>query len=265
MTTTTITAVVNQKGGVGKTATAIGTGGALAEAGCRVLLLDLDPQGHLSDALHVPAGDDGPTLAAALTGTWKGQAADLAVTHSTTPAGGQLDVIPTSLGMFTVGRELDAMRGREHRLSRVLATLIGYDHVLIDCPPSLDVLTDNALAAADGVVIPVQAEDSTLRALRLLLAQIDALEAEIRSAPLTLHGMVVSMLDRGRGGQARSLIGRSVLKELAALPLPILATVPRGVPVTEAWRAGVPVTSYAPESEHADAFRTVAKVLDGGA
>lgn len=263
--TTIVTAVVNQKGGVGKTATTASVGGALADLGRTVLLVDLDPQGHLTDALHVPADDDGPTLAAALTGSWKGQAADLAVKHSTTPAGGRLDVIPTSLGMFTAGRELDRMRAREHRLSRVLATLIGYDHVLIDCPPSLDVLTDNALAAADGVLIPVQAEDSTLRAMRLLLAQIDALEAEIRSAPLTLHGMVLSMVDRGPGGAPRSNIGRSVVAALEELPLPILATVPRGVPVTEAWRYGRPVTEYAPDSEHAAAYRTLAAVLDGGA
>lgn len=259
-----ITAVVNQKGGVGKTAATINVGGALAESGRGVLLVDLDPQGHLSDALRIGEADDGATLAGALTGTWKGKAAALAVSHSE-PNGGRLDVIPTSLDMFTVGRELDRLRAREERLSRVLATLDGYDHVLIDCPPALDILTDNALTACDGAIIPVQAEDSSLRALRLLLTQIRAIESELRRTPVVLHGMVVSMLDRGPGGLPRSLIGRSVLAALEASPLPILASVPRGVPVSEAWRHGRTVTDYAPDSEHAAAYRTVAKVLDGGA
>jgi len=259
-----ITAIVNQKGGVGKTATAAGMGGALAERGRRVLLVDLDPQGHLSDALGIAPVEGEATLAAALTGAWRGDTGALTVTHSETEAGGRLDVIPTSMSMFVVGRELDRLRAREQRLGRVLTTLgDAYDHVLIDCPPALDILTDNALTAADGAVIPVQAEDSSLRALRLLLAQISALEAEVRRGPLTLHGMVVSMLERGAAGQARSLLSRSVLDALEEMPMPILATVPRGVVVVEAWRHGVPVTTYAPESDHAAAYRAVAAALDG--
>lgn len=256
------TAVVNQKGGVGKTATSAGVAGALAELGRRVLVVDLDPQGHLTSALKIADPGDGPTLAMALTGQWAGSALDLAVSHSA-PGSGRLDVIPNSVDMFMVGRELDQLRAREGRLERVLETLGSvYDHVLIDCPPALDILTDNALTAADGVLIPVQAEDSSLRALELLLAQVDAVEAELRRTPLVLHGMVVSMLERGRGGIARSTIGRSVIAAFEDLPLPILAMVPRGVPVTEAWRYGRTVTDYAPESEHAQAYRIVAKVLD---
>lgn len=257
------TAVVNQKGGVGKTATTINVGGALAAAGRRVLLVDLDPQGHLTEALRLQAAEDPATLAAAMV-DGRQDAAGLTVTHSQTEAGGRLDVIPHSLHMFTVGRELDKLMARESKLGRVLAALAAdYDHCLIDCPPALDILTDNALAAADGVLIPVQAEDSSLRALRLLLAQIDAVEAELRSAPLALHGLVVSMLDRGAGGSARSSLARSVIASLEDLPLPILASVPRGVPVTEAWRHGVPVVEYAPETDHAEAFRTLAAALDG--
>ncbi|MFS1305185.1 ParA family protein [Streptosporangium longisporum] len=257
-----ITAVVNQKGGVGKTTTTINLGGALAELGRRVLLIDLDPQGHLTEALQLSEAPDKRNLAGILTGAWTGSVEEIIVPYST-PGSGRLDVIVTTLEMFTVGRELDRLRAREERLDRVLAPLKDlYDHCLIDCPPALDILTDNALTAADGVLIPVQAEDSTLRALRLLLAQIDALESELRRTPLTLHGMVVSMLDRGAGGQARSNIGRSVINALEGLPLPIVATVPRGVPISEAWRYGRTVTDYAPDSEHATEFRTLAAVLD---
>lgn len=257
-----ITAIVNQKGGVGKTATTINLGGALADAGADVLLVDLDPQGHLTRALKVSPGDDGANLATALTGKSPATLDGLAVKHS--EPSGRLDVLPHSPDMFDVARELDKLRGREHRLERLMGTIQDtYDHVLIDCPPALDILTDNALTTADGVVIPVQAEDSSLHALELLLEQIAAIEEAVRDEPLTLHGLVVSMLERGRGGQARSTIGRTVIQAFEAMPLPILASVPRGVPVTEAWRVGQTVTAYAPASEHAAAYRALAKALEG--
>jgi len=258
-----ITAVVNQKGGVGKTATTINVGGALAVAGRRVLLVDLDPQGHLTAGLKLPSTEHPCTLAGALTGEWTGDPAALVVMYEH-GAGGRLAAVPNSLEMFTVARELDKLRAREERLSRLLGPLDGtFDHVLIDCPPALDILTDNALTAADGVLIPVQAEDSSLRALQLLLGQVNALESELRRTPLVLHGLVLSMLERGAGGKARSNLARSVIESFEQLPLPILAAVPRGVPVTEAWRYGRPVVEYAPDSEHAAAYRDLAKVLDG--
>jgi chromosome partitioning protein len=253
------TAIVNQKGGVGKTATTLNLGGALAEQGRRVLLVDLDPQGHLTNALGLPEAELGPgSLRTALV---DGNAPPQPVRHPD-----RLDVLATSIDMFTVARELDQLRARERRLGRHLAVFAdAYDECLIDCPPTLDVLTDNALTAADGVLVPVQAEDSSLRALRLLLAQVDALEADLRTTRLDLHGLVVSMLDRGAGGVARSNVGRSVVAELDLLPLPVLVTIPRNVIVAEAWRVGRPVTAYAPESELAGLYRQLAKLLGGGA
>ncbi len=262
-THTHVTAVTNQKGGVGKTATTINLGGALAEAGRNVLLVDLDPQGHLTDGLKVeqaPVGDGTANLFRALVGEYTGSVADLIATHST--PGGRLDVIPNCAEMFLAVRELDRQRAREHRLARLLSAVRGvYDHVVLDAPPSLDILTDNALAAADGVLIPVQAEDSSLKALRLLLPQIASVDADLRETPLTLHGLVVNLLRR-----PASTLARSVLAELEQLDgLPILGTVPLSVTVTEAWRYGRTVVDYAPDSEHAQVYRALAKAIDGGA
>ena len=256
-----ITSVLNQKGGVGKTGLAVGTAGALAERGRRVLLVDLDPQGHLTvEALGLDEADpDGPTLAAALIGSHRGATRDLVVRHSTTPAGGELAVLPHALSMFTAGRELDKLPAREWRLTRILEDLAqDYDHCILDCPPALDILTDNALAAAHGVVIPVQPERTSMRALGLLLDQIDALETALRRPRLQIHGLVPSVYRR-QGGQ----LAKSVLAEYEQLDhLPILAYLPLAAVVTEAWDAGVPVTSHAPNSAHAAAYRTVAEALD---
>ncbi|MGW6455120.1 ParA family protein [Streptomyces sp. NPDC055078] len=256
-----ITAVANQKDGVGKTATALNVAGALAEAGHNVLLVDLDPQGHLTDGLGIeqaPTGEGAASLYRALIGEYTGSLADLITTHSS--PGGRLDVLPNSIEMFMAVRELDKQRAREHRLARHLAPLRGiYDHVLIDAPPSLDILTDNALTAADWVLIPVQAEDSSLKALELLIPQIASVDAELRDTPLRLHGLVVSLLRRPVTKPAESMLAK--LETLHRQGLPVLGTVPLGVVVPEAWRLGRTVVDYAPDSEHAQVYRALAKTL----
>lgn len=256
-----ITCVLNQKGGVGKTGLVAGVGGALAERGRRVLMVDLDPQGHLTvEALGLDEADpEGPTLATALTGAYRGSAKRLVTEHSTTEAGGALDVLPHALGMFTAGRELDRLTAREWRLARVLEELGGeYDHCLIDCPPALDILTDNAIAAAHGLLIPVQPERTSMRALGLLLDQVDAVETALRRSRLDLHGLVPSVYRR-----PLSRLATSVMSEFGQYDhVPVLAHLPLSVTVTEAWDAGLPVTRYAPGSEHATAYRTVANALE---
>lgn len=256
---TKTTAVTNQKGGVGKTATTKEVGGALAEDGRSVLLVDLDPEGHLTGATKLSKSPGEANLCRALIGTWEGSLDELITPHSRTEAGGRLDVVVSSIEMLDVVRELDKVRNRDHRLKRLLAAVDGiYDHVLIDCPPSLDILTDNALASADGALIPVQAEDSSIEALKLLLPQVAAVDADLRDKPLLLHGLVVNLLRRPMTKIAESVIDVFQTYE----DLPILGTVPLSVTVAEAWRYGRTVVDYAPDSELARTYRELAKVLE---
>lgn len=265
-----ITAVLNQKGGVGKTGLTVGAGGALTERGRRVLLVDLDPQGHLTaEALRMEEADpDGPNLASALIGDYTGPVEDLIVQRAPHSSGGQLDVIPTSVAMFLLVRQLYHGRAPEFRLARLLERLSPhvYDHVLIDCPPSLDILTDNALVAANGLVIPVQPNNTSLRALRLLVEQLAVVEEELQLPRRELHGLVPGIYRRPLSG-----IARFKMQQLERYgspddphdePLPILAHLPLAAVVEEAWLSGQTLTDYRPNSPIADAYRRIAVRLD---
>ena len=250
-------AVINQKGGVGKTAITANLGAALAELGYRVLLVDLDPQGHLTEACSLEETTAPHTLAKTLLRDADKLTAN-DVLALTAPWRERLDVVPTNIDSFLIERELYRTRGAEFRLQRVVELLAGADRwevCLIDCPPSLGVLTDNALVAAEQVLIPVQSEDSTLRALRLLLEQIKTAQAELRTS-IEVLGMVVNLFDKRRGQ-----IVTSTLETLQTFPLDILAIVSDRAAVREAWRAGVPVIEHAPDSDAAKSFRTLAKQL----
>ena len=252
-----VIALLNQKGGVGKTTLTINVGAALAEQGKRVLLLDLDAQGHLTEACSLSETTEPATLAAAL--LMDGGALTTAhVQALVTPWRERVGVVATNLDMFTLERQLYRARAPEYRLGTIIELLAAtgqYDVVVIDCPPSLGVLTDNALVVADELVIPVQAEDSTLRALRLLLNQIGAVMAELRTE-VTIRGMVVNLFDKRRGS-----IVTSTLETLQAMPIDILGVVQDRAVVREAWRAGEPVIDYAPDSDAAATFRELAKVM----
>ena len=169
-------AISNQKGGVGKTTVAISVAGALANRGRRVLFVDLDPQGNATEGLGLQDAYEAPppSLFDALTDhDARSSVDDLVVEHP------EMDVLPSNIDMTSVEPELTtAMRGRE-RLGRVLDEVsIEYDVVLIDCPPYLGNLTDNALLAAGNVLIPALAESTSKRALEILFDQIEVLETE---------------------------------------------------------------------------------------
>lgn len=253
-------AVMNQKGGVGKTAVTKNLGGALAELGYRVLLVDLDPQGHLTEACGVAETTPPATLAKALLM----DADKLGIDHVRAliaPWRERIDLIATNIDAFLLERELYRSRGVEFRLQRVLElvdALDVYDVCLIDCPPSLGVLTDNALVAAGQALVPVQSEDSALRALRLLLEQVNTMQAELRIS-VDVLGMVVNLYDKRKGQ-----IVTSTLEALRQMPLPILAVIDERAAVREAWRAGAPVVDHLPDSPSAEAFRNLAKALTAG-
>jgi chromosome partitioning protein len=256
-----ITSVINQKGGVGKTSLSVGTAAALAEQGHRVLLIDLDPQGHATTEFlgldetppHLPS------LAMALSKMWKGPIEELVVRHprSTVARGGCFDVIPTAPGMFDLVRRLDQFRVPGWQLARVVQ-FANYDHVIIDCPPALDLLTNNALAATHGVLVPVQPDRTSIRALRLLREQIAHLEQMIDRDPIVYYGLVPGLYRKPMSGYAHD-----ALRQLHGLGIPMLAHVPVGVVVNEAAQRGQPVTTYAPHSPQAEAFRQIAHSLDG--
>lgn len=254
-------AVLNQKGGVGKTATTLNLGGALAELGYRVVMIDLDPQGHLTEACGTSEAIRPDALYDVLLAETGAVTTETVARLVTTWRDG-VDIIPTTVEMFMLERQLYQHRGMEWRLQLVterLEALGVYDVCLIDCPPSLGALTDNALVAARRVLIPVQAEDSTFRALRLLLEQVASAQADLR-IEIEILGMVVNLLDKRRGR-----VVTTALEELHKMPtLSVLSEIRDLKEVREAWRESLPVVAYAPDSPSAGEFRQLAKLIAGG-
>lgn len=245
-----VIAVANQKGGVGKTTLAINLGAALAEGGLATLLVDLDPQGHLTEGLGLDEATEPDTLAAALGGA-PIPPDRLVVRHSA-----RLDVIPSSVDLFLAERALLNLHGREYRLERVLAPLLHrYDYVLIDCPPTLGLLTDNALVAARRALIPIQPEDTSLRALELFMDQINSLAEGLR-VRVDILGLVANQVDD-------TLVSRRTLETVTkALPVPVLARIRRRTRLREAWASGQPVTTTDSQSDVASVFRQLSSDLE---
>jgi chromosome partitioning protein len=175
-----IIAICNQKGGVGKTTLTINLGAALADCGLKVLLIDLDPQGHLTEGvgMHAQYLREGPSLYDCLVDSKKKvRLADLIQPHACEPYA----VVPASYQLMLVEQALYMTRNREHKMRALLDDLdVQFDWVLIDCPPALGNLTDNALNAARQVVVPIQAEATSIRALELLFDQIESIEAGLK-------------------------------------------------------------------------------------
>lgn len=258
-----IFAVANQKGGVGKTTTALNLGAALAERGRRVLLVDSDPQANLTSALGLPKKS--PSVYQLLLGD--STAIDLIRSAATnalplitraTVDEPVLDVIPAAPALSGAEVELVAAPDRHNRLSAGLASVAPiYDYVFVDCPPSLGLLTLNALAAADGVVAPVQCEYLALEGLSQLLDTLRRVRESINPRLRKLF-LLMTMYD------ARTGLAQSVVEEVRRhFPDVILPTiVPRTVRLGEAPSYGHSILRYDPSGRGASAYRALASELD---
>jgi len=248
-----IVAVVNQKGGVGKSTTAVNLGACLAVLGKRVLVVDLDPQGNTSTGL----GIDKRQVAKCVYDVLLHRAAASEVIFPTEIPG--LEIIPATLNLAGAEIELVSALSRETRLKSALDALApNYDFVLIDCPPSLGLLTINAMTAADWVIIPVQAEYYALEGL----AQLTTVLGRVREAlnpGLQIMGVLVTMVD------ARTNLAVDVIDEVSRFfPSQVFRTrIPRNVRLSEAPSFGKPAIVFDAKSRGAQAYLALAKEVLG--
>lgn len=244
-------AVANQKGGVGKSTTAVNLGAYLALAGARVLVVDLDPQGNASTGLGLDHREVEPSVYDVLTGE-----SDAASAIRQTPVT-NLDVLPSTIDLAGAEVELVNAFSRETRLRQALgAVRYGYDLVFIDCPPSLGLLTVNALAAADELLIPIQCEYYALEGLGQLLRNVDLVRVNLNQA-LHIGGIVLTMYD------GRTRLAEQVVQEVRKhfTDLVYQTVVPRSVRLSESPGYGVPIALYDPLSRGGIAYRDLALEL----
>ena len=249
-----VISMCNQKGGVGKTTSTINLGAALAEYGRRVLLVDLDPQGALSAGLGVPHYELTNTVHNLMIEPRVG--IDDVLIHTSVEG---LDLVPSNIDLSAAEIQLVNEVGREQTLARALRPVLDrYDYVLIDCQPSLGLLTVNALACSDGVIIPTECEFFSLRGLALLTDTVDKVRERL-NARLGISGIVVTRFD-SRTVNAREVMGR-VLERFGDLVFDTV--IARTVRFPETSVAGEPITSWAPKSTGAQAYRALAReVID---
>ncbi|MDO5657308.1 MAG: AAA family ATPase [Paracoccus sp. (in: a-proteobacteria)] len=247
MADTKIIAVANQKGGVGKTTTAVNLAAGLAKRGRRVLIVDLDSQGNASTGLGLGPRDRERNSFDLLLGD-----AAIAATIQKT-AFDNLSVIPSTQDLTSADADLANHKNRTQLLSKALRDLHGFDYVLLDCPPALGLITLNALIAADSVLVPLQAEFYALEGLSQLILSIRQVR-DTANPRLRIEGIVLTMMDaRNKLAQQVEADARATLGDLV-----YAASIPRNVRISEAPSYGMPVLAYEENSKGAQAYQDLA-------